>query len=107
MPQIDAVSVSIVIKALNEEECIEAAIRSALAAVEPVGGEVILADSFSTDNTIEIARSFPVTIVQLRNASDRRCGAGPQLGYQSARGKYVYILDGDMEMDSGFLPAAI
>jgi len=105
--QPDAVKVSIVIKALNEEEYIENSIRSALAAIECIGGEVILAGSISTDNTVGIARQFPVTIVQLKNIEDRRCGAGPQLGYQLARGQYVYILDGDMEMDPDFLPVAI
>ena len=107
MTQQDAVKVSIVIKALNEEKDIDASIRSALTAVERVGGEVILADSISTDNTVEIARRFPVNIVQLKNIGDRRCGVGPQLGYQSSRGQYVYILDGDMELDPDFLPVAI
>lgn len=99
--------VSIIIKALDEEQHIDAAIRSALAAVAPFGGEVILADSASTDGTVAIAMGHPVTIVQLENAAERRCGIGPQLGYQFARGRYVYILDGDMELDPGFLPAAI
>jgi glycosyltransferase involved in cell wall biosynthesis len=100
-------TLSIIIKALNEEESIDAAIRSALAAVEPFSGEVILADSASTDRTVEIAKAYPVTIVQLANPSQRRCGIGPQLGYQFARGRYVYILDGDMQLEPGFLPAAI
>lgn len=101
------IRVSIVIKALNEEERIEAALRSSLAAAERSGGEVILADSASTDDTVAIASRFPVAIVQLKNVEDRRCGAGPQLGYQVARGEYVYILDGDMELDPEFLPAAL
>ena len=41
--------VSIIIKALNEEARIEETIASALRAVALVGGEVILADSCSTD----------------------------------------------------------
>jgi GT2 family glycosyltransferase len=101
------VNVSIIIKALNEESHIEAAIRSALRAVDVVGGEVILADSLSSDLTVEIAQRFPVTITQLENPAERRCGAGPQLGYQIARGDYVYILDGDMELEPDFLPAAL
>lgn len=72
-----------------------------------MGGEVILADSGSSDGTIEIARRYPITIVQLRDCRQRRCGVGPQLGYQQARGEFVYILDGDMELDPGFLPAAL
>lgn len=100
-------SVSIIIKALNEEQDIDAAILSALKAVQPFAGEVILADSASTDRTIAIAQRHPITIVQLANAAERRCGVGPQLGYQYARGRYVYILDGDMVLDPGFLTAAV
>jgi GT2 family glycosyltransferase len=99
--------VSIVIKCLNEERHIAAALQSALAAAEQTGGEVILADSGSTDGTIDIARRFPVTIVQLADFSERRCGVGPQLGYQAARGEFVYVLDGDMELEPGFLSAAL
>jgi glycosyltransferase involved in cell wall biosynthesis len=106
-PQAGSVRVSVVIKALNEERHIEGAIRSALAAVAAVGGEVILADSGSTDRTVEIAQSFPVTVVQLSNPAERRCGVGPQLGYQLARGEFVYILDGDMELDPLLLPSAL
>ena len=101
------VTVSIVIKALNEEAHIEAAIRSALAAVDEVGGEVILADSNSSDKTVEIASRFPITIVQLKNERERRCGVGPQLGYEVSKGEFVYILDGDMELDGDFLTAAV
>jgi glycosyltransferase involved in cell wall biosynthesis len=104
----ERVPVTVIIKALNEERHVEAAIASALAAVARAGGgEVILADSGSTDRTVEIAARHPITIVQLRNRSERRCGVGPQLGFQVARGRFIYILDGDMELDPDFLPAAL
>jgi len=99
--------VSVVIKALNEEDKIAAAIESALTAVSAVGGEVILADSCSTDRTIEIASRYPILIAQLATPGERCCGVGPQLGYQHARGEYVYILDGDMRMEPDFLPKAL
>ena len=99
--------VSIVIKALNEERHIASAIESALVAIDEVGGEVILADSASTDRTVEIARSYPIKIVQMSNVEDRSCGAGAQLGYQHSRGRYVCLIDGDMKLRPGFLPAAI
>ena len=102
-----AVNVSIVIKALNEERRIETAVESALTAVNLVGGEVILADSCSTDKTVALASVYPIRIVQLRHAVERCCGIGPQLGYQHANGNFIYILDGDMEMLPGFLPAAL
>jgi len=100
-------TVSVVIKALNEEKRIEAAVQSALAAVSELGGEVILADSCSTDRTVALASQYPITIVQLANPQERCCGAGPQMGYQHAQGEFVYILDGDMKMLPGFLPAAV
>jgi glycosyltransferase involved in cell wall biosynthesis len=100
-------TVSVIIKALNEEKNICAAVESALAAVAEVGGEVILADSNSTDRTVELAARYPIRIVQLVHSRDRCCGVGPQLGYQHSRGEYVYIMDGDMQMVRGFLPQAL
>ena len=103
-----ACRVSVVIKALNEEAHIAAAIESALAAVaEAGGGEVVLADSCSSDRTVEIASAYPVRIVQLAHARERCCGAGPQLGFQHARGEFVYLMDGDMKLLPGFLPRAL
>jgi GT2 family glycosyltransferase len=99
--------VSVIIKAFNEEDNICAAIESSLAAVAEVGGEVILADSNSTDRTVELASRYPIRIVQLVHAHERCCGAGPQLGYQHSRGEYVYLMDGDMQMVRGFLPHAL
>lgn len=107
MTQSSPVKVSIVIKALNEEHNIARAVESALKAVEGFDGEVILADSVSSDRTVEIARAYPITIVQLQNAAERRCGIGPQLGYQYAKGDYVYILDGDMELYPDFIAQAV
>ena len=104
---VKACRVSIIIKALNEENRIVAAVESALAAVRTVGGEVVLADSCSSDNTVTLASSYPIRIVQLACAEQRCCGVGPQLGYQHCAGEYVYILDGDMEILPGFLQEAL
>lgn len=100
-------TVSIVIKALNEEQHIAAAIESALVATEGMDAEIVLADSASTDRTVEIAQRYPVKIVRMTNAQDRSCGAGAQLGFQYTTGRYVYLIDGDMRMRPGFLAAAI
>lgn len=102
-----SIRVSIVIKALNEQANIERVLRSAIAAAIAVDGEVILADSLSTDNTVEIAKNYPVRIVQLTNPDERSCGIGAQLGYQYAQGGFVYILDADMEIEIDFLRQAL
>jgi len=101
------VRVSIGIKALNEEANIAASIASALAALGDLDGEVILADCGSSDRTVEIARGYPVRIVQLLRAEDRGCGAGAQLAFQFAQGDFFYLLDGDMTLDPAFVRAGI
>lgn len=98
---------SIIIKALNEERFIAGAIESALAAAAPFDGEVVLADSGSTDRTVAIARPYPIRIVQLARPAEASCGAGPQLGYQHSSGQYVYIMDGDMRLEPAFLREAV
>ncbi|WP_288487423.1 glycosyltransferase [uncultured Novosphingobium sp.] len=99
--------VTIGIKALNEEAHIAQALASACAAVAPFGGEVILADSGSTDRTIEIARGFPVRILQLAIPAEKSCGTGAQLAFQQASGDFFYLLDGDMVLKPGFLDAGV
>ncbi|MBA4808818.1 MAG: glycosyltransferase [Brevundimonas sp.] len=99
--------ITVGVKALNEERHIAAALTSALAAVEPFGGEVVLADSGSTDRTLDIAAGFPVRVVQLANTAERCCGAGAQLAFQHAQGDYFYLLDGDMVLDPDFLRAGV
>lgn len=73
--------VAVIIKALNEEKHIQKSVSSALSAVQPFDGLVILADSGSTDKTIAFAAEYQSHIVQLGNWNERCCGIGAQLGY--------------------------
>ena len=100
-------TVSVIIKALNEERHIASAIESAIAALDEIDGEIILADAGSKDRTVEIACRYPITIIQLNNPQDRSCGSGAQLGYQYSGGRYLLLMDGDMRLHPGFLRAAI
>jgi len=102
-----APTVSIIIKALNEQRHIAATIESALAALAGIDGEVILADGGSTDRTVEIARRYPIVIVRLNRIADRCCGSGAQLGFQYSRGRYLMLMDGDQQLHPAFLPAAL
>ena len=95
------------IKALNEEAHIADALESALKVAALYDGEVVLADSGSTDRTIEIASTYPVRIVQLADPAEKSCGTGAQLAFQGSDSDYFYLLDGDMILDPGFLPEAL
>ncbi len=107
-------TVSIVIKAYNEVSKIDAAIRSALRAaheVYPWPLEVVVADGLSLDGTARRAarwsRHAPVRVVQLIYADDRNCGSGVELGFAASRGDWVFLMDGDMVLQPGFLAQAI
>lgn len=100
-------AVSIIMKTLNEEKRIAAAIESALQALPGGTVEVIVADSGSTDRTVEIAMQYPVTVAQIVNPAKPSCGIGPQLGFQYSHHDLVCLMDGDMLLDKDFLGAAI
>lgn len=106
--------VTVVIKAWNEGEHIDRAIASAWAArreVAPAPLEIVVADGLSSDDTVARARRWcdraPVRVVQLLRTEDRGCGSGVELGWAWARGRWVMLMDGDMELQPGFLGAAL
>ncbi|GEP10506.1 glycosyltransferase [Methylobacterium gnaphalii] len=105
--------ITVIIKALNEEAHIRRAVESAweaLRVAETAGwgaGEVVLADSRSTDRTVEIALAGGARVARLADDVPRGCGVGPQLGYQYARGQFVCLIDGDMVLDRDFLNAGM
>lgn len=99
---------SVVVIARNEARNVGRCVRSALAAVVPFPGtEIILVDSASTDGTIDIARQFPISIIQLQPHWPLTPGAGRYLGTRATSGEYVLFLDGDTELYSGWLPEAL
>lgn len=98
---------SIVVKALNEAHHIQATLESVLEATRGLDAEVILADSLSSDSTAQLASAYPVRVVQLAHAHERCCGIGPQLGFEHARGDFIYLMDGDMQLCPGFLAQAL
>jgi glycosyltransferase involved in cell wall biosynthesis len=99
-------SISVIIKTLNEAKRLAATLESVLAAIGPED-EVIVADSGSTDGTQQIALGYPVTLVEAGPGQMPSCGLGPQLGYQHSRGDYICLMDGDMLLDGQFLQRAV
>lgn len=105
--------VSVLVKCYNEESKLARCLRSLLDAAGELRNragqecEIVVVDSLSTDGSVAVAQGFPVRLVQLVEPVDRRCGAVAQLGYQFARGTFLLVIDGDMELCPGFLPAAL
>ena len=103
------INVSIIIKAYNEERYIAKCVESALKALKKVGGnnEVILVDSLSKDKAVEIAKKYPIRIIQLKPNWQKSAAAALETGYRYSKGKYIYVLDGDMTLDENFISIAL
>ncbi len=102
------IELSVVIIARNEAAHIERAITSVLRAVRPFPqAEVLLVDSASTDETVDIARRFPLTIVRLRPSWPKSASAARYIGMKVSRGTFIMHLDGDMELDEQWLVRAL
>ncbi|GIW12550.1 MAG: hypothetical protein KatS3mg061_3607 [Dehalococcoidia bacterium] len=81
---------SIVIRAKNEARFIGETLQ-AIFRQDEQDFEVILVDSGSTDGTLEIARQFPVRIIQIR-PQEFTYGYALNLGMREARGEYLIAL---------------
>lgn len=109
-----SVELSVVVVARNEagriDSCLDGCLRAVWRAQEEgvVGeAEIILSDSASTDRTVEIARTFPVTIVQLPAEWPLSASAGRHVGLRHASGEMLLFVDGDFVILEDWLPEAI
>ncbi|MCL6332864.1 glycosyltransferase [Pectobacterium carotovorum subsp. carotovorum] len=99
--------ISVSIKTFNEAECIEKTIDSIRRHIVDYPHKIIVADSLSTDNTQQLASAKGITVVSLTEPSERCCGVGHQLGYLYSQGDYLLLMDGDMELEDGFIEQGI
>ncbi|MCK4734102.1 MAG: glycosyltransferase [Methanophagales archaeon] len=105
---------AVVIITKNEEEMIADCTESTLSALDCAKGkgmiksyETILADSASTDRTIEIAKQYPIKIVQLNKNWQLSSAAGLYIGYLHSNSDLIYFLGGDMVLDKNWFVNAI
>lgn len=82
-------SVSIVIRAFNEERHIERLLTGILRQ-DLRDSEIILVDSGSTDETLEIASRYPVKILSI-SPDEFSFGRSINIGCAEARGEYVVL----------------
>ena len=69
--------------------------------------EIILIDSASTDETVELAGAYPIRIFRLQGGQPLSPAIGRHVGYKQAQGQYVLFLDGDTELVEGWLTHAL
>lgn len=98
---------AVVVIGRNEESFLGGCLEAALAAVAPFGSDVVFVDSRSTDRSVEIARRFPVRIVEL-SASASLCPAlGRLVGQRLTASRFVLFLDGDTEVEAAWVREGI
>lgn len=101
--------VSIVIPTKNSGIFLENTLKSISSQSYPLI-ETIIVDSKSTDNTIQIAKKYQVTIMTyVPNVRKGIFDAPHKRNYGMARGKgeYVYWLDADMELPKNLIKEAV
>jgi glycosyltransferase involved in cell wall biosynthesis len=102
------IGLSVVMIARNEAQNIARAIESVLRAVRHwPQTEILLVDSASTDETVEIAKQYPISIVRLHSSWFLSAAAGRYIGTCYTKGDMILFLDGDMELDSEWLDLSI
>ena len=96
--------VSVVIPTRNEEDVIHECLSSVLnQSLKPL--EIIIVDGNSTDNTLKVARQFPVKVItegespSLPNARN--------LGVEAAVGEIIFIIDSDVILEKDCIRNAI
>ncbi len=94
---------SIVMPCLNEAETIGICVDKAQAILNEAGidGEVIVADNGSTDGSQQIAIERGARLVPV---PERGYGAALNGGFQSARGRYLIMADGDDSYNFAHVP---
>ena len=84
--------VSAIIAAYNEEITIAGVLRALKRS--PLVDEIVVVSDGSTDRTVEIARSYDVRTIAVRN--NRGKGYAMRLGVQHAENDVFFFVDGDM-----------
>lgn len=99
----EAVTLSVLIPAYNEERSIAQILEKVLA--EPTAKEVVVVDDGSKDRTSEIVAAFADRGVRLvRHERNSGKGAAIHTALRHARGRFVIIQDADLEYDPNDFP---
>ena len=98
--------ISVIVIGKNEGERLDACLASAERALGPLSHELIYVDSHSTDDSLAIARAHGARCF-LPEETDTTAGLGRFIGTQAARGEYLLFLDGDMQLQPGFVERAM
>jgi glycosyltransferase involved in cell wall biosynthesis len=102
------IELSVVLISKNQAWNISGLIESILAGASCVSSsEIILVDSASTDETVERAGPYPISILRLLPGQRLSPAIGRYVGFQQTQGEYILFLDGDTRLIPEWLPHAL
>jgi glycosyltransferase involved in cell wall biosynthesis len=92
-------NISVIILTFNEEMHIQRCIEN----VKNLTDKIFIIDSFSTDQTVEIAQNFGATVVQNRWPGNQAAQFNWALGYLDIKSEWILRLDADEYLTSGII----
>jgi len=97
-------TVSVIIPTKNEEQVIHECLSSVFnQSLKPL--EVIIVDGRSTDDTLKIARQFPVKVIT--EVESTSLPKARNLGIEAAKGEVIFIMDADGILDKNCIKNAL
>lgn len=108
----DSVSISLILPAYNEQECIEGTVREAHGVLKGLDAsfEIMVINDGSTDDTSKILDSLRKELSELRvldliPQSGQSAGFG--IGFAHARGEVIVLMDADGQNDPADIPELV
>jgi glycosyltransferase involved in cell wall biosynthesis len=98
------VTTSIILPAYNEGQALPHVLAAVFQVVDP-SYEVLVVDDGSSDNTVEVARTFPCRVLQ--HPANQGKGAALQTGIAGALGQYLVIMDADATYPASAIPQIV
>jgi GT2 family glycosyltransferase len=109
MPMSDSTvpDVSVVIVSFNTRDLLVECIETLIAEAGAVSYEIIVVDNASRDGSADrVAERFPQATL-IRSATNLGFAAANNLGFKSARGRYLVLLNSDAFLEPGALERAV
>ncbi len=108
----ESVTISLIIPAYNEEDCIEATVRESYGVLKDMGKsfELIVVNDGSTDRTPQLLDTLKAEVNELRildlvPQSGQSAGFGA--GFAKARGNVIVLMDADGQNDPADIPKLV
>lgn len=92
------IDISVIVPVHNAEKFLGRCLKSVIAALESVNGEIVLVDDHSTDNSARVMEDFQrehLKLIRVLHCNTRGASAARNFGVARAKGRYLWFIDAD------------